>query len=334
MVRSPRVKAFSGKLATVETSMGGKLEFGPARECELDTLKQLYDGVWGKGLEISKDQLGSQMEMFREGQIVGRLNGKPVSMINVMLTYYGNTSGIKSTYDQTTGDRTFSTHVEPKRLHQIVSDTKSIPIALCVSIAVEAGSLRNGAAIETLNYARRLANESGLYVVPYSAPRSFGTNVAELGEMSIDEYLSITRHSGKLSYEAYARRLFERDEPQDERSALKFLLREEVVPIELEMFERLSREGVDIRAKQFLKEREFCRKYFNRELTIEEFCLAYGRELIDVVLSMHMKNGARFIRDGNGTVVTFDNSRLDPSARNYNVPMTYDPHPYFNNDYF
>jgi hypothetical protein len=325
MVSSSRVKAFSGKLQGIGTRLeNGKIEFGPARENEITRLKELYDGAWGKDLKISTDQIGAAIANFREGQIVGRLEGRPISMISVMLTSYGEVSGVKGTYDQTTGNRTFSTHIKPDKLLEIVRDTASIPIAVCASVAVDLNMMRNGAAVETINYARKFANESGLYAVPYSAPRSFGEYLREYGSIGISEYLTLTKPR-KQEYGTYCDGLLDN---QRMRAIAKLLEGAEIPLTEGQYNER----SCDLR--DFEKRRT---KYLNEivnGITVEEFSIAYGRELFDVVLGMHMKNGARFIRDGNGTVVTFDNSRLDPSARNYNVPMTYDPHPYFNNDYF
>ena len=320
-----RVKTFSGKLVSVGTRLdGGTLDFEAAKIGDLARLKELYDRAWGKDLEISESQLGAKIEKFREGQIVGRRNGKIVSMINVMLTSFGEATGIEYTYDGTTGNRTFSTHIKPEVLFEIVRDTRSIPVALCVSIAVDPEEQRSGAAVETINFARRFVNENGIYAVAYSAPRSMAKARKELGIVGINEYLKFTR-ARKQEYGDYCEKIFDNQQMR----AIRILLSSGELPIGEG---RYNQRSSDLR--HFDKVRSEYLDELVSGITIEEFCLAYGRELYDVVLGMHMKNGARFIRKSDGSIMSFSESRQDPLACGYNVPMAYDPHEYFNNIFF
>jgi hypothetical protein len=316
----------------------GKLEFRRAKIEEAPELKTLYEEAWGCGIRITEGQLISKMAHFPEGQIVGcePESGKPVSMINIMLSEFDPRSGFRGGYEDVTGGRTFSTHIPPRKLVDNAGSGR-LPVALCVSIAVAREHAKNGFAIETLNYAIEFAEENGLYAVPYSAPRGYGAALGQCPSLDLISYLHHTYPTGS-PYEKNIERIERLN--RTPRVARAFRL-----PSGIGSIRQLSRELYDLcqgwgpdasdarlgqtAFSRFLSEygEEF-RLIYGRYALIEDFCLVSGRKPRDPTMRMHVENGARFVRDADGNLsgIFGDSRREDYAAAGYNMLLTYGYH--------
>jgi len=330
---------FSGKKPLVGAiflpKWGGNLDFRAAREDEADRLKLLYEKAWGSGIRISADQLRASMRNFPDGQIVGCEKGSdtPVSMINIMLALFDPKKGFEPGYERVTGGRTFATTVPPDVLFAEVErrgNGNSLPVAFCISIAVPPEYGKGGYAFETLNYAIMFSNVNRLIPAPYSAPRGFARAREKNPSLDIMDYLHMTRPFGHLfpAYLAKIGAICNRLAPAFGGRTI----------LDKELFARYQNRPVDsLRAPREETAFGLFRKIdggiyewkYGRPLTIEDFCILTGRQLLDPVIGMHVGNGARFIRDGEGRIaaVFADSRPEDPAALGYNIVLSYGYHP-------
>jgi GNAT superfamily N-acetyltransferase len=318
----------------------GKLSFRRAAEADIPRLKALYDSSWGAELGISPAQLRSEIGNFPEGQIVGSENGsgEPVSMINMLLSCY-TPMGIRGGYAALTGNRTFSTHVPPGELAEMVEGRDdALAVAYCVSIAVAPEHARNGYAKETLDYAIAFARANGLIAVPYSAPRGFGSARKRCPSLGIRDYLHLTKSSG-TDYESFRERTARMNALGRAGAAFAGgggLIREPSRSI-FEEYRDMGDDALDCPRGRTAFDRFMERDggdlagTYGRDMTVEDFCLLSGRRLMDPVMRMHVENGARFIRDREGRITAvFARSRpKDGAACGYNIALTYGYHRLF-----
>lgn len=301
---------------------------------EIHALKRMYDRSWrNPKLAISKEQLEAKINTFPEGQIVGRLeDGTPVSMINVMVTSWEQKQGFIGGYDKVTGDRTFSTHLKLEEAKRKAKETGGIPIALCVSVVVDQEHQGKDYALETLNYAIGFAEENGLAAVPYSRPSGFSKIKEENPDLDIRTYLHLTRPS-KVVHKKHVNRLEELS-GKSHRIAMAFpgMLGAHHTEARYNYYQEQednpkSRIDETLFA-QFLREdaeKNIGLREYGRKLTIEDFCILFGRKMLDPIMNMHIQNGARFIRNQKGEIIAiFENSRPeDVCALGYNIALSY-----------
>ncbi len=323
----------------------GRLKFRTAQPCMVDDLKRLYDAAWGSGVSITREQLLGKIKNFPEGQIVGFDGDKPVSMVNMMVTSLQH--ALRPGYARLTGGMTFSTHM-PDGIEK-----EEIWAALCVSIAVSPGHRKGGFAVETLEYAITLAEINGLLAMPYSAPRGFGNARAENHELDIITYLHMTCPS--MDYGGYAQRV----EKLNEKTRVKrgfttsWNPRGQLLTATEERFNIYNgpvQAGIaeypeDHPAMSFeqtayarflhTSDAEFLQEKYGRRLTVEDFCLLTGRGLIDPAARLHVNNGARFVRGGDGKITgVFRDSRPEDKAScGYNMVLSYDYHSALGHDF-
>jgi GNAT superfamily N-acetyltransferase len=322
-----------------------KLVFRSAKVEEAKDLKALYENAWGCGITIDEGQIVSKIRSFPEGQIVGceSGDGKPVSMINIMLTDFDPKEGFGAGYEKVTGQRTFSTHLPfPELLDRM--DGEKLPVALCVSIAVLKSHSKNGYAIETLNHAISFAEENGIIAVPYSAPRGFSAALEKNPCLDIETYLHMTIPSA-MNYDEHIARVQRLSVAGRISRAFKEGRRAGAIR---EVTEKLYYEYQEMGTDQpvtrrrdvaffrfFAKDGETFFDTYGRYPLIEDFCLMTGRKLVDPVMRMHVDNGARFIRDRYANITAaFRGSRPeDTAAAGYNVLLTYGYHPLLGQPY-
>ncbi len=323
-------------------SWGGKLDFRKARIREVSRLKELYDSAWGKGITISEGQLRSSIRNFPHGQIVGVEKGSdaPVSMINIMLSLFEAEKGFRGGYSEVTGNRTFSTSIEPIRLASLAHELegRALAMAFCVSIAVPPAHARAGYANETLNYAIEFASSNGLIAAPYTAPRGFARAREACPGLDIIDYLHLTVPSGRYETDPETSFLRHLAKISVMRTRLAPVFGEEPLASR-EMFDKYNSLGEDSPAagagrtaySAFLGSDD-CADFisrFRRIPTIEDFTMLTGRALMDPVIGMHVGNGARFIRNDEGgiTAVFADSRPEDRASLGYNVVVSYGYHP-------
>lgn len=332
---------------------GGSLYFRNARLEEAGHLKHLYEDAWNddhtksKPITITEEQIRSCIKNFPEGQIVGcekpkkgqKADGIPVSMINIMLTSFDPEKWFSGGYEAVTGNRTFSTSVDPKRLFELAEARDEIlPVAFCVSIAVPKQFQTKRYAFQTLKYAVIFSEFNGLIPAPYSAPRGFAGAREENPSLDIYDYLRMTikmpnkkkhtlselhaNYEGKVL--AISDRLFGAF-PEGSISPIDIFIKYQREPSDTphtpagnRAFDKFSNED-----KSRLEEQ------YGRILTIEDFCIMTGRFLYDPIIGMHIAYGARFIRDENGSIIAvFRDSRPeDLAACGYNIILSYGYHP-------
>jgi hypothetical protein len=305
----------------------GKLDFRLAESNEAGCLKTLYERAWGNGITISEQQIQAMIRNFPEGQIVGVEKGKnePVSMINIMLMVLRRGESFQGGYEQVTGDRTFSTSLNPLDLLEILDNegANALGIASCVSVATHPAYARFGYAHETLNYSIMFSLVNHLIPCPYSAPRGFAKARRTNPNLSIQDYLHMTRPTRRnySSYWAKAEPIIPRLRPAFGEHVLSGYL--------FEKYQHLAHDPPKLGAaafKKFMQEdaQEFHNEY-GRTPTIEDFCIQTGRVLLDPVIGLHVSNGARFIRDQNGEITAiFEDSRPEDSASlGYNIVLSY-----------
>ena len=310
------------------------LRFRSARSEEVEPLRLLYGASWGHGIVISQEQLLAQLSVFPQGQIVGCRPGSdiPVSMINIMLTILDPQVGFQSGYDNMTGNRTFSTHIPPDVVRIKGKACNGLGIALCVSISVLPDLQRHGYAAETLKYAIALAESNDLIAVAYSSPRGFASAREQNQNLSIVDYLHMTEPPS-LSYAVYTKKLQRLNTIQHSMTRAF----RPSIPIIAEnlydYYQRLKKDSFHSSLEntvfmEFLRTQISFAKMCRSRITVEDFCIITGRRLVDPVMRMHVENGARFIRDKQGNIAAFENSRPEDTASvGYNVLLTYGYHP-------
>jgi|GEM_PF-6193338 len=335
---------FTGNKPLVGTILlpkwGGHLDFRTARYEEAGDLKELYGKAWGNGITISVEQLRAAMVNFPDGQIVGCGKGTdvPVSMINIMLTLFDPAKGFEGGYEKVTGGRTFSTSTPPAGLFAEAGRREGcvLPVAFCVSIAIPPENARAGYAFETLNYAIMFANVNGLVAAPYSAPRGFARAKEKNPGLAVMDYLHMTKPL-RVPFEEYLAKIaviMNRLAPAFGGRAV----------LERETYGRYQNMPADdIHASRENTAFGFFSKFsaaayswkHGREMTVEDFCIITGRQLLDPVIGMHISNGARFIRDESGNIAAvFANSRPeDAAALGYNIILSYHYHPLLGHDF-
>ena len=304
---------------------------------ELYHLATMYERAWS--IPLPTDSLRAQIAHFPEGQIVGSIPNVslPVSMINMMCVLFDPSSlvGFSSLagYEKVTGNRTFDRHVSLSELRKGKFHPR-IPLALCVSIVVDPDHQRSNYALETLNYAIDLATRNDLFAVPYSAPRGYGKVKRINPALSIDSYLNMTRPTS-LAYSDHVKRT-EQLNRSDHRLARPF--RFQIPTIDGETYAYYQDLSPDSAGIDYIYPHAFddflmyesprFEDDFGRRMTVEDMCTITGRTPFDLTMRMHINNGARYIRDKNGEVVAFANSRPDdPASFGYNVLLTYHYHP-------
>lgn len=322
-----------------------RLVFRSARIEEAGELKALYESAWGCGITIDESQLISKILNFPEGQIVGceSEGGKPVSMINIMLTDFDPESGFVAGYEKVTGGRTFSTHVPIPELLEMM-DLGRLPVALCVSIAVLRSHAKNGYAVETLNHAITLAEDNGIIAVPYSAPRGFASALEKNPGLDLETYLHMTVPSG-IGFDDHIARIRRLNTVARINRAFRDGKRAgSIREVTEKLYYEYQEMGTDhpgtrrrdVAYFRFLeKDGGTFFDNYGRIPLIEDFCLITGRKLLDPVMRMHVENGARFIRDAQANITAaFSGSRPeDTAAKGHNVLLTYGYHPLLGQPY-
>lgn len=331
------------------------LVFRQARLSELAKLKEIYDASWCRpdmlkrmdiardavidaamaNLAISESQLAAQIERFPEGQIVACYEGSdvPIAMINILVRVFNGIRDIYGGYDPFTGNRTWSTHVPVEQAIRIAKETAKIAVACCMSIVVDPAVQNGGVALKVLNHAIEFGEAAGLVVMPYSAPRGFAeyksTSLhARMGDADCS-YLHVTKPS-RMDYETYVRRLTAFNEGRGG----KFYRQALAVLNETEFALHNSvedRTGL-VPLWDFTRWKDSMGRVFRmiegRPPTVEDYAIMTGRSFVDSVIDMHVKNGARFLRDRDGSIWRLEASRPeDLQAGGWNIPLTYTPHP-------
>lgn len=329
-----------------------EFSFRSAKLSDLQRLVEVYNSTWvpkAEALarcgitdprEIKKYQeammippanLVSMMDMFQEGQLVGCIQeGKiPVSMLNVVLSIVTNVDSFPKTYLSTTADRTFITGMTIEKVLVLARETGKLPIAFCCSIAVDPDFYGSGVSVETLNYGIQLMESQGFVVVPYSRFFQFGEYRFQNPELSPLTYLQMVRPKKpeSVQYPRYLKHI----EKLNKNSRIPKLYAGEVRPIPPEMYAKFAVLGdspqtpsEQLTFMRFLNEygSTFDRQY-GRVPQIEDFILLFGMQT-DLVMAMHISNGARFIRDSNGKILLFEKARPeDIIAGGVNLCLTY-----------
>ncbi|MDO8553548.1 MAG: hypothetical protein Q7S22_01970 [Candidatus Micrarchaeota archaeon] len=327
-----------------------KTTFRSALLEEVPHLTRIYDSSWCKPeklrktghsdrsidqamdkLAIAEWQLAAQMKNFSEGQIVASLDGSSsaAGMINTLVRLIGDVSHIPR-YVPLTGDRTFKTHVRIEDVSRIARETAQIPVIFCVSIVVDPTTQGSGVALSILHHAISVGESNGFYVVPYSAPRDLAEFAFLYPEhkFTVVDYLSYTRSSKRSYLEYYARLL------AFNNGRGKLFYKNPLEPSSQSNYELDNdpNENTDSMKLAFARFKYLYERRFNlkegRGITVEDYILMTGRSHVDSVLDMHIRNGARFLRDSSGSITVRYNSRLgDLQAQEINVPLAYTPHP-------
>ena len=350
--------------ATAPTRRVGErreLNFRPARLNELGRLKEIYNASWCKsdllrsfgfsegkiepamaGLMVSESQLAEQVTKFPEGQIVACFEGSdiPIAMITILVRVFKGVTHIPGGYNSFTGDRTWNTHVPIEEALRSASEIGGIPIAFCMSIVVDPSVQSGGIALQLLNHAIEFGESAGLVVVPYSAPRGLAEFISKHPGIIFDDlatYLHLTKPP-TVDYGGYLARLNRFNTGKGSR-----FYRIPLTALREDEFSRFNSEEtytvsngtnststVTIPTTGFGKSyrvlNEGFRAVHGRPLTVEDFVVLTGRSLIDPVMDMHVRNGARFLRLENGRIYAFQESRLeDLQSGGWNVPLTYTP---------
>jgi len=336
----------------------GPLYFRRAKLEETEHLKALYESSWNnedtkrKPITISTDQISSCIKNFPDGQIVGcekqpkggKANDLPVSMINIMLASFDPKKGFKDFdggYEKITGERTFSTTMQPEPLLELAVKSKGsiLPIAFCVSIAVPPQYRKEGYAFQTLKYAVIFSEFNSLVPCPYSAPRELAKARRQNPDLDIQDYLMMTLQT------------------PNKKNIDPVILHAKYLGHILAISDRLSKafSGGSISPKEIFNkyhsmpsdtpctpigkrafdaflssESQALEEQYGRKITIEDFCLMTGRPLLDPIIGMHVANGARFIRDEKGGIIAvFKDSRPeDLAADGYNIVLSYSYRPH------
>lgn len=313
-----------------------RLIFAPARKREIPSLVRIYNSVWGEKLRIEPSKLRKQLDSFREGQLVGHLDSKPVTLISTFpfaldpscfFDGYG--------YDRLTSNRTFSDSLNPSDFDSARNEGK-VPLLVCASIITDPSQLRSGFASETLHAVLEFASSLGISALPYSAPRSFRRVRDFVPNLDIQKYLHLSKAASKLTYDKYCAKLASLSAFDHIRRAFTSQNNPngKINPLTEDAFDEYSSSGCKIptfedpSAPLFLKFNMVFGPAFGfaygRKLTIEDFLLLTGRRSFDPVMDMHIQHGARFLRR-NGSIVVVENSRpLDLDSCGYNVPLVYD----------
>jgi len=327
----------------IQRSKDVKISFRKARFEDLPDLKLLYESAWGAGITIRDDQLMGQMHHFPEGQIVGCLqeSGRPVSMINIMLSVFDPKQGFKGGYQAVTGDRTFSSGMSIEAIgRRLDADEECLAIAFCVSVAVDPALWSSGLAAKTIEQAIGLAESHGLIAAPYSAPRGYGSALERNPDLDIIDYLHMSKpmsRSMRMS-EAYKAHRIRIEALNASPHRIGDAFHGGIELLDFASFEFYQSFGPDptstamdggIFARFLERDGNRLFKRYNRAMEIEDFCILTGRKLRDPVLGMHLHLGARFIRDEDGGLsAIFPGSRPeDTLAAGYNVIMTYGYNP-------
>ncbi len=336
------------------------LSFGPAEERDVPTLAKIYPEAWVKekflralglddeqirevrrAFELREGQLKAAMRNFREGQIVGFLDGTAVTMINTLLHPVNSLEDVSGGYAQVTGDKTLSTHVPLKHARE---QGKAV-LLYCVSVIVDPKFEETDFAFQTLNHAVTTALEMGVIPCPYSAPRGYALQKKVLEQTGVplvmNDYLHFTRpREGKggrlITYEQYLQRV----ERLARKPLIQALYRDGFEPLAIQDFKAEigkleSRAPIAADENGLTRETlfsEFKREYgrwfrekHGRGMTVEDYCWLTGRKLADPVLGLHVDNGAAYIRDAQGRIAcVFEGSRPeDVVSDGYNVVLTY-----------
>ncbi|MEM4389924.1 MAG: hypothetical protein QXG98_04645 [Candidatus Micrarchaeia archaeon] len=286
-------------------------------------------------LRITREQLASQLKHFPEGQIVGivRQQGqlKLATMLNTLVWPVGSIADIPGSYREITAERTFAAHVPPARI-----PPGKQGVLFCVSIA--AGPEFRGLtyAQQTIEHGVKFAERRGLLAVPYSAPRGFGVYKLAHPNMSIEEYLLITRpprsSDAYRDYCAHLKRL-----NHARRNLFRATYRGALRPLSHDEWQKeaFADAGSEPSREAFLSFLErrgvWFEKMYGKLPTVVDYIRLTGRHHIDPVMNFHIQNGADFIYDGNGDIACiFANSRPeDIFAAGYNICLTYSPSPLF-----
>ncbi|MBI5227503.1 hypothetical protein HY988_02840 [Candidatus Micrarchaeota archaeon] len=310
---------------------------------ELHHLATIYEKAWG--IPLPQEKLKAQIGHFPDGQIVGTIASVPlpISMINIMLTLFDPHSFLGFSalegYERISGSRTFHTHVSLSEVQKRKFQPNQLALALCMSIVVDPAYQKSNYAVETLNHAIDFAERAGALAVPYSAPRGYGRVRALNPHLSLESYLNMTRpilKSNKpLSYDDHKRNI-EALNGQGHRQVIPF--RGQIPVIDEDTFALYQQLEHDSPLVDFTYPHAFetfvvfeaprFEDHFGRAMTMEDMCVLTGRRPYDPTMSLHITNGARYVRDGNGEVVAFADSRPDDLLSfGYNVLLTYTYHP-------
>jgi hypothetical protein len=333
-------------------SWAGELDFRFARLREISRLKYIYESSWNSiynehdeeaAIRISRLQLLAQIINVPQGQIVGCLkeSGKPISMINVMRAYYESPDGFNG-YHKDTGRRTFITSADPEELSARLEQNrgKALGLAYCVSIAVDPEYQGSKHAHETLNYAILLSRVMGLIPAPYSAPRGYRWAKEENDGLDLITYLHMTKKN-KMPFEDYREKMSERLARvapallwKDQHGLLRKprfvddvvgsdLYKEYNIDVPTDPFTASFEETAFARFRR--EYGELFRQTCGRDIMIEDFCALSGRTPRDFVMAMHIRNGARFPRDGKGDIagIIRDSRPEDTAALGYNIILSY-----------
>jgi hypothetical protein len=317
------------------SSASNRLVFASARKKEIPDLVKIYNGVWGKNLQIEPAKVRKQIEAFKSGQLVGHLDSQAVTLISTFPFALDPSSLFDSyDYDRLTSLRTFSDRLDPLDFDSKRKEGK-VPVLLCVSIATRSDHLRSGFASETLHHVLRFASSLGVPALPYSAPRSLRKVRDFLPNLDLQKYLHLSKAAANLSYEQYCAKLASLSKFDHIRSAFTSEKNPsgKINPLSEDVFDDYSTSGKKVIASEdpssplFAKfNQDFGSAFsfaYGRKLTLEDFLLLTGRRSFDPVMDMHIQHGARFFRR-NGSIVVVENSRpLDLDSCGYNVPLVY-----------